>query len=170
LVPHALQLLTSVCKLTQLPLQPVIPAAQHTPLLQVWPLPQTLPQVPQLFPSVWRLTSQPLLCLLPSQSPKPGLQVPLHTPPLQLGVMLLAEQASVHEPQWLTSFPLTLMQAVPPQSVCPPGHDPPQTPLEHVGDPPEGVGHTLPQRPQLLTSPAMLVSQPLGCLSPVQLS
>lgn len=46
--PHAPQLLGSVCKLAQVPLQLVCPDGQHVPLEQICPLEHTLPQRPQL--------------------------------------------------------------------------------------------------------------------------
>jgi hypothetical protein len=49
--PHAPQFLLSVFRLAQVPPQPVWPAGQHAPFVQVVPLPQTLPHAPQLFTS-----------------------------------------------------------------------------------------------------------------------
>ncbi len=73
-----------------------------------------MPQPPQLPVLVPVLISQPSVFLLLLQSAKPALQVPLHTPPLQVGeAMPLLEQTAPQPPQLLalvvvlTSQPLT---------------------------------------------------------------
>lgn len=49
LLPHVPQLLLSVCRLTQVPLQASWPVGQtHFPLIQLPPAGQMLPQAPQL--------------------------------------------------------------------------------------------------------------------------
>ena len=56
-VPQAPQLLLSVCELTQLPLQSVVPVAQpQAPIAHTRPVGQARPQAPQLAASVWVLT------------------------------------------------------------------------------------------------------------------
>jgi hypothetical protein len=62
------------------------------------PLPQARPQAPQWAVLLLVLVSQPL-AVLPSQSPKPGLHVSPQTPPVQVGVPLVATHRLLHEPQ-----------------------------------------------------------------------
>jgi hypothetical protein len=81
--PQALQLSGSVWRLTQDPLQSVVPPGQvltQVPALHASLLPQRRPQAPQLF-AVSRAVSQPLL-LRPSQLPKPDAQAPRAQLPL----------------------------------------------------------------------------------------
>ena len=51
-VPHAPQLLGSLLRFTQAPLQQTVPAGQHDPLQQL-PDEQDLPHAPQLFGSIF---------------------------------------------------------------------------------------------------------------------
>jgi hypothetical protein len=67
-IPHALQLLGSHFRLTQVPLQLVSPVGQDTaqvPLEQTWPAGHVTPHDPQFELSVLRLTQVPLQFVRP---------------------------------------------------------------------------------------------------------
>ncbi len=177
--PQAPQLVALFCVSTSQPLATTIsqsakPALQATKLhaLIAHPAtalangPQARPQAPQFCGDVLKLTSHPLAST-PSQLPKPALHGPItQLPPRQLGLEFgAAAQRALHEPQFtgstsvLTSQPSLgfMLQSASGRTQLPTPH----TPALHVGPPPAGTGHTLPQRPQLLREVLRLTSQPL---------
>jgi hypothetical protein len=170
--PQALQLLSSLLGSTQ-----VVPALQQrsplgqpvllhgrpwqTPLAQLPPPGQTLPQVPQLFGSVLVSTSQPSETT-PSQSAKPGTQEVIW----QLAARQPAVPSGTVDGQKLPQLPQLLGSAVvlaqrAPQQVCPLGQ--PAGPQGPTHSPPEQAspaGQTFPQAPQFWGSLPVLTSQP----------
>jgi len=135
----------------------------HSPAAQDVPPPQARPQAPQLALSVCAFTSQPSpACPLQSRNPLTH-DATLHAPPLQAPEALGGRQAIPQPPQWASeplvsvSHPVT---ALPSQSPQPALQSSEHAPLVQRGEP-FCDGHTLLHAPQLLTSPAMLVSQPL---------
>lgn len=178
---QAPQLFVSLEVLTQAPPQLVVPVGQQTPLelnvpagqaqtplLQPAPAGQRLPQAPQLFTLLLVLVSQPLAGLL-SQLAKPALQVKPHAPLLQIAVALAGVgQRLLQAPQccglvrMFVSQPLLAFRS---QSANPALQTKPHVPPTQVGVALAGVGHWLPQAPQLPTSVSRLVSQPLATLA-----
>jgi hypothetical protein len=145
--------------------------ALHAPMVQRPPAhagvalanEHALPHAPQLAADVLRLVSQPLAAL-PSQLPNPALHVPMpQRPAVHTPVALAGAHATPHPPQCaravvtLVSQPLA---ALPSQSPKPALQASPHAPDMHVAEALAGAGHTLPQRPQLLTSDASKTQRP----------
>ena len=182
LVVHALQLLTSVFRLTSQPLlarpsQSAKPALQapiaQVPLLQVaaaFANVHLVPQALQLLTSVFKLTSQPLVAE-PSQLPEPAVQAPIVQALLtQLAAALVNVHLVPQPPQLFTSFVVLVPQVAPGGQVARPAPQVlyPHPVLVQTGVPPV-VGHLVPQALQLLISELRLISQPLVAL-PSQLA
>jgi hypothetical protein len=157
--------------LAALPSQLAKPAVQapmpQTPAVhtdEALALEQALPQRPQL-PVLERVSTSQPLAGLPSQSAKPTLQVNPHAPAAQnTAAFARAVHTRPQPPQFwrlvlvFTSQPLLI---APSQSPVPAAQAPmAQTPATHTRDPAVGVGHTLPQVAQLLTSLCVTTSQP----------
>jgi hypothetical protein len=155
---------TSVSQLAKPALQLAMPhaPAEHdgVPLA----VEHALPQRPQLPTLVRVSTSQPLAAL-PSQSAKPVLQVNPHAPAAQkIDALARAAQARPQPPQWATVvlvFTSQPLPSTPSQSPVPAAQVPmAQTPARQMRVPAVGVGQTLVQVPQLLTSLIVAISQP----------
>jgi hypothetical protein len=86
-------------------------AAWHMPEMQFWPPVHALVQDPQCALSLAVLASQPLSGL-PSQSAYPAAQEGMHAPPEHAVVPCALVHATLHPPQWATSF-WTSTQLVP---------------------------------------------------------
>lgn len=120
------------------------------------------PQLPQWFVSFVVFVSQPFAGF-PSQSPKPALQGYVQLPALHAAPVLeRAVHMVPHVPQLLGS--VVVARHTPEQLVCPGGHAWPQVPAAQVALPPAAGAQTRRHAPQLLTSAAVLVSQPLAGL------
>src|SRR5438128_2182912 len=83
------QLLLSVWRFTQVPLQLVVPAAQHLPVWQELPPPHTVPHAPQLLLSVSGFTHAPAQAVSAQQLP--------------WAQVVPAGQAALQPPQWALS-------------------------------------------------------------------
>jgi hypothetical protein len=123
-----------------------------------------LPQRPQWAGLVAKAASQPSTALA-LQSPKPALQVMPHARLAQVLVALgRAGQAAPHAPQCAT-LDVTLVSQpfapLPSQSPKPALQVMPHAPDAQVAAALEGVGHTLPQRPQLARSVERVEHAPL---------
>jgi hypothetical protein len=136
--------------------------AEHTD--EALALEQALPQRPQL-PVLERVSTSQPFAALPSQSAKPALQVNPHAPAEQNNeAFARAGQTRPQPPQFwrlvlvFTSQPLLMApsQSPVPATQAPMAH----TPATQMRDPAVGVGHTLPQVAQLLTSLCVTISQP----------
>src|SRR5438270_14079733 len=102
---------------------------------------------------------------MPSQSANPALQVAMRQVPVtQAGVPLFTAHSAPHAPQLLRLLVRLISQ---PSDTAPLQSAKPvlQTAMRHVpleqAGAPFGVVHSLPQAPQLLSSPLVLVSHPL---------
>jgi hypothetical protein len=138
--PHAPQLFLSDARLTQAPLQFVVPLHTQVVPLHVWPAPHLMPQPPQSLSLFCRLTHTPLQFVVPL-----GQQTPVwHVEP--------AAQTFVQVPQWLAS--VVRFTQVSLQFVRPPLHA--HAPPEHV--PPV---HTWPHVLQFVADVRRFVSQPV---------
>lgn len=172
LVVQRPQWFESLCRSTQVWLQFVKPLGQvQSPLLQLWPGRQAMPQLPQFAASVRRLVSQPFPGS-PSQLAYP-LRQPANwqPPPMQVARPWGKLQTFPQPPQLFTSVLVFVSQpseASPLQSAYGAVQTAPHTPLLQTGMALVlGVTvHVLPQEPQLLMSARALRQMPLQQSSP----
>jgi hypothetical protein len=165
-VPQLPQLLTSLPVFTSQPLavwpsqflygalQEAMPQTlDEQPAVPFGGVAQTVPQAPQLATLVAVFTSHPSPAAA-LQSPKPALQEEMpQAPPVQAGVPLATEQATLQAPQWARVVLVSVshpLEAVASQSPKPALQEAmPQAPPAQAGVP-LAAEQTVPQVPQLL--------------------
>lgn len=161
-MPHFPQLLLSLNRSTQAPLQAVWRAGHitvHVPPRQVWPLGQRLVHPPQWLLSVCRLTQAlPHWSKLASQA-KP--QVPAAHVAVALATVVV--QTASQPPQLRVS--VSVFTQTPWQGICPPGQTMTlvQTPFWQISPVPQACV----QLPQFLTSVAKSTQVPPQLFVPV---
>jgi hypothetical protein len=115
-VPHAPQLLLSVCVLTQAPVHTDCPPGHaQRPISQLWPVTQAVPQAPQLAASVWTSTQ---IMRPPVMQMRFGVVHEIAHAPLTQSWP--EGQAVAHAPQLAGSLAVSTQR--PMQSVWPVGH------------------------------------------------
>ena len=170
-VPHAPQLRPSDAVSTHWPLQVTrgVAHATHIALTHPCPAEQARPQPPQFLGSENPATSQPSVSNA-SQSPYPGTHDPTaQRPAVHAMVCALARSAHEfpHAPQWMRLVERSTSQpfaSIPSQFPKPTAQRGTHAPLMHVAVLFARVGHTVPQRPQLVADDDRSVSHPLATL------
>ena len=156
-VPHAPQLLLSVCALTHAPPHDTRPSPhEHAPATHVRPAPHALPHAPQLARSVWRSRQTP------PQLDRPPPQTTVQAPPEHTWP---AGHRVPHAPQWLLS--VSRSRHTPLQLVVPPPQETRHAPSEQICP----AGHAIPHAPQWRRSLARSRHAPAQLVRPaVQLT